>query len=191
MTVLAENFFHTDTWYVIRNLLIFFGVVFWLAIAYWVYKDARRRIEDPWLVATATLLGLIPPFLGALVYMLFRPPEYLEDVRERDLEIKELEERLARYELRCPVCRAAGRSDVPRLPGLHDQAQAGMRHVQGSARAALAGVSLLRDADRADADARPRHSRRAAPPPHPAALTHGAARRVTFRRRWPSSGPSS
>ncbi|MBA3716717.1 MAG: zinc ribbon domain-containing protein [Actinobacteria bacterium] len=106
MTALAVSFFHSDTWYVIRNLLIFFGAIFWLAVAYWVYKDARRRIEDPWLVAMATLLGLVPPFLGTLVYMLFRPPEYLEDVRERDLEIKELEERLSRYELRCPVCRA-------------------------------------------------------------------------------------
>jgi RNA polymerase subunit RPABC4/transcription elongation factor Spt4 len=107
VTVLAADFFQSDTWYVIRNLLIFFGVIFWFAIAYWVYKDARRRIEDPWLVAIATLLGLIPPFLGALVYMLFRPPEYLEDIRERDLEIRELEERMSRFELRCPVCRAA------------------------------------------------------------------------------------
>ena len=103
MTTLVADFFHSDTWYVLRNLLIFFGVIFWLAIAYWVYKDARRRIEDPWLVAMATLLGLVPPFLGALVYMLFRPPEYMEDIRERDLEIRELEERMARFELRCPV----------------------------------------------------------------------------------------
>jgi hypothetical protein len=107
MTALGADFFHSDTWYVLRNLLIFFGVIFWLAIAYWVYKDARRRIEDPWLVAMATLLGLVPPFFGALVYMLFRPPEYLEDIRERDLEIRELEERMSRFELRCPVCRAA------------------------------------------------------------------------------------
>lgn len=107
MTAIGASFFHSDTWYVLRNLLIFFGAIFWLAVAYWVYKDARRRIEDPWLVGMATLLGLVPPFLGALVYMLFRPPEYLEDVRERELEIKELEERLSRYELRCPVCRAA------------------------------------------------------------------------------------
>src|SRR6266508_634190 len=101
---LAVDFFHTDTWYVIRNLLIFFGAVFWLAVAYWTYKDARRRIEDPWLVAMATLLGLVPPFLGAFVYMLFRPPEYLEDVRERELEIKEMEESLGRgRHQNCPV----------------------------------------------------------------------------------------
>jgi predicted amidophosphoribosyltransferase len=54
----------------------------------------------------AVVLGLIPPYLGALVYMLFRPPEYLEDVRERELEIKAMEERLARRDLHCPVCRA-------------------------------------------------------------------------------------
>jgi hypothetical protein len=91
---------------VIRNLTFFFIGVFWLSIGFWVYKDARRRIEDPWLVAMATLLGLVPPFVGALIYMLFRPPEYLEDVRERELEIKAIEDRLARAELHCPVCRA-------------------------------------------------------------------------------------
>jgi hypothetical protein len=100
-----HKFFHSGTWYVIRNLLIFFAVVFWLAVGFWVYKDAKRRIEDPWLVALATILGLVPPYLGALVYMLFRPPEYLEDVRERELEIKEMEERLGGFG-RCPVCRA-------------------------------------------------------------------------------------
>jgi hypothetical protein len=102
----VHNFFHSSTWLVIRNLALFLVLVFWLAVAYWVYKDARRRIEDPWLVAMATILGLLPPFLGALVYMLFRPPEYLDDVRERELEIKAMEERLARRELHCPVCRA-------------------------------------------------------------------------------------
>ncbi len=102
----VHDFFSSGTWQVIRNLLLFFLVVLWLSVAFWVYKDAKRRIEDPWLITMATILGLIPPFLGALVYMLFRPPEYLEDVRERELEIKAMEERLARRDLHCPVCRA-------------------------------------------------------------------------------------
>ena len=101
----VNDFFDSGAWMVIRNLTIFFVAVFWLATAYWVYKDARRRIEDPWLVAMATLLGAIPPFLGPLIYMLFRPPEYMEDVRERELEILAIEERLAERDLRCPVCR--------------------------------------------------------------------------------------
>jgi hypothetical protein len=101
------NFFSAGTWAAIRNLTLFFVGVFWLSVAFWVYKDARRRIEDPWLVGMASVLGLVPPFVGALVYMLFRPPEYLEDVRERELEIKAMEQRLSRrVELHGPVCRA-------------------------------------------------------------------------------------
>ena len=54
----VDDFFDSGTWLVMRNLGLFFIGVFWLASAYWVYKDARRRIEDPWLVAVATVLGL-------------------------------------------------------------------------------------------------------------------------------------
>lgn len=101
-----DDFFESGTWAVIRNLSIFFVVVLWLATAFWVFKDARRRIDDPWLVAMATLLGLVPPFLGPIIYLFFRPPEYLDDVRERELEIRAIEERLAQASLQCPVCRA-------------------------------------------------------------------------------------
>jgi RNA polymerase subunit RPABC4/transcription elongation factor Spt4 len=102
----VHDFFHSSTWYVIRNLAIFFVLVFWVATVYWVYKDARRRIEDPMLVWVSTVLGVVP-FVGPLIYMLFRPPEYLEDVRERELEIKAMEESLGRGRRQhCPVCRA-------------------------------------------------------------------------------------
>ncbi len=102
----VNDFFDSTTWLLIRNLSLFFVFIFWVATVFWVYKDARRRIEDPWLVAVATVLGAVPPFLGPIVYMFFRPPEYLDDVRERELEIKAMEERLARRDLHCPVCRA-------------------------------------------------------------------------------------
>jgi hypothetical protein len=101
----VAGFFDSQTWIVARNVGLFFLAVFWLSVGYWVYKDARRRIDDPWLVAMSTLLGLIPPFLGALIYMLFRPPEYLDEVRERELEIRAMEGRLRSHDLRCPVCR--------------------------------------------------------------------------------------
>ena len=102
----VSDFFDSEAWFVIRNVTLFFLVVFWLASAYWVYKDARRRIDDPWLLAMAVALGVFPPFVGPLLYMLFRPPEYLEDVRERELEIKAMEDSIDVAE-RCPVCRAA------------------------------------------------------------------------------------
>jgi len=102
---LLADFFDSEGWLVTRNLGFFFLVVFWLAVGYWTYKDARRRIQDRWLVAMATVLGLVPPFVGAVIYMLFRPPEYLEEVRERELEMKALQA-LRPSEERCPVCRS-------------------------------------------------------------------------------------
>jgi hypothetical protein len=101
----VHDFFHSSTWYVIRNLVVFFVVVFWIATIYWVYKDSRRRIEDRLIVALSVVVAVVP-FIGPLVYMLFRPPEYLEDVRERELEIRAIERRLGGRDLRCPVCRA-------------------------------------------------------------------------------------
>jgi hypothetical protein len=97
----VNDFFDSELWLLIRNVTLFFILVFWLASAYWVYKDAKRRIDDPWLLAMAVALGLFPPFLGPLIYMLFRPPEYIEDVREREPDD---EESLGGE--RCPVCRA-------------------------------------------------------------------------------------
>ncbi len=101
----AHDFFSSGTWEIAWRLALFFVAIFWLSLVYWVYKDARRRIEDPWFVTMAVVLGAVP-FVGPLVYMLFRPPEYLDDVRERELEIKGMEERLSRRDLHCPVCRA-------------------------------------------------------------------------------------
>jgi len=102
----VNDFFDSTEWHLIRNLGLFFVFVFWLATIFWVFKDARRRIADPWLVAMAVLLPIVVPFIGPLIYMLFRPPEYLEDVRERELEIKAMERRLGGRDLHCPVCRA-------------------------------------------------------------------------------------
>ncbi len=102
----THDFFSSGTWLVIRNLGLFFVAIFWLASLWWIYKDARRRIEDPWLVGLAVVLGVVVPFLGVFIYMLFRPPEYLDDVRERELEIKAMEDRLSKRDFHCPVCRS-------------------------------------------------------------------------------------
>jgi hypothetical protein len=86
------------------NLLILFLVVLWFALVYWTYADARRRMLDPMLVGCATAASLFP-FVGTIVYMIVRPPEYLEDRHERELEVAAAEARLANFEeLSCPHC---------------------------------------------------------------------------------------
>ena len=92
------------------DLLILFVVVLYLSLIYWTYADARRRILDPILVGCATAASLFP-FVGTVVYVILRPPEYLEDVRERDLEIRAMEKRLGGRDLHCPVCRAEVEED--------------------------------------------------------------------------------
>jgi RNA polymerase subunit RPABC4/transcription elongation factor Spt4 len=86
------------------DLLIVFLVVLYLSLIYWTYTDARRRIEDPMLVGCATAASLFP-FVGTIIYLVLRPPEYLEDVRERDLETQAIEARLEDVDRGlCPHC---------------------------------------------------------------------------------------
>lgn len=86
------------------NLLILMLVVVWLALIVYTYLDAKRRISDPFLVGCATLASFIP-YLGSAVYAIVRPPEFLEDAHERELEIKAAELRVKQLtELSCPGC---------------------------------------------------------------------------------------
>ena len=86
------------------NLLVLFLIVGYLALIYWTYLDARRRIEDPVLIACATAASLFP-FLGTIVYTILRPPEFLEDREERELELRAAELELRqRIENSCPHC---------------------------------------------------------------------------------------
>jgi Double zinc ribbon len=98
------------------DLLILFVVVLYLSLIYWTYADARRRIEDPMLIGCATAAALFP-FVGSIVYMILRPPEYLEDVRERELETRAAEARLREAEQRCPHCDTRVERDFVRCPG--------------------------------------------------------------------------
>jgi len=98
------------------DLLILFVVVLYLALIYWTYSDARRRIEDPMLVGCATAAALFP-FVGPVIYLILRPPEYLEDVHERELEVQAAESRLHQLERSlCPHCDYRIEPDFVRCP---------------------------------------------------------------------------
>jgi hypothetical protein len=92
------------------NLLVFFLVVIWVALVYWTYADATRRLDDPLLIGCATVASLFP-FIGTIVYTIVRPPEYLEDAHEREVEVMAAEKRLALLENR--TCRNCGSEIEP------------------------------------------------------------------------------
>lgn len=99
------------------KLLILFVVLVWLALVYYTWSDARRRITDPILIGTATVMALVLPFAGSIIYMVVRPPEYLDDVRERELEMQAAEARLLQSGLLlCPHCDFPAQPDFLRCP---------------------------------------------------------------------------
>ena len=106
MSASLSAVFHSTPFIAARDLALLSAALVWIGSAFWTHRDATRRIDDGLLVAAATFLGLVP-VAGPLVYLLFRPPETLEDVRARRIELRALEARLSRREPRCPGCRTA------------------------------------------------------------------------------------
>jgi len=84
-----------------KNLCTLFMVVIDFALIFWVYRDANRRGAMGWFWALATLVF---SFAGWIVYLMVRPPEFVEDARERELEIRTREAELARDYESCPSC---------------------------------------------------------------------------------------
>ncbi len=89
----------------------------WIALIVFTFIDARRRISDQFLVACATAASFFP-FVGTVVYTILRPAEFLEDVRERDIEMKSAETELRHLEANsCHKCGFATQPDFIRCPG--------------------------------------------------------------------------
>jgi Double zinc ribbon len=100
----------------VATLFLLLLVVLWLALIVYTYLDARRRISDPFLVACATVASFFP-FVGTAVYAIVRPPEYLEDAHERELEIEAAELRVRQLrDQSCPNCEYPVEKNYLRCP---------------------------------------------------------------------------
>jgi len=103
------------------NLLGLFLAFVWLALVYWTRVDAKRRIKRP---------GARRLRDRALAVPLRRhdhlpdpaPPEYLEDIRERELEMAAAEARLAQVSyLACQQCGNEVEKDYLICPACHSR----------------------------------------------------------------------
>jgi hypothetical protein len=137
-----SNFFDSGLWSAASLLLQVFAVALWLALVYWAYQDAKRRLTSQPLIAASAAVSFFIPFLGPIIYLVLRPPEYLEEARERQLEVAELERRLSELGER------RSREEIDRLlAGGEDAADAGLK-------SALKRVGALTRDDLADLDLR-------------------------------------
>jgi len=98
------------------TLVLLLLIVVWLALIVYTFLDARRRIADPFLVACATIASFFP-YIGTIIYTIVRPPEFLEDAHERELEIKAAELRVRQLrEQSCPNCEYPVEKNYLRCP---------------------------------------------------------------------------
>jgi hypothetical protein len=98
------------------TLVLLLLIVLWLALIVYTFLDARRRIADPFLVGCATIASFFP-YIGTAVYTIVRPPEFLEDAHERELEIKAAELRVRHLrEQSCPNCEYPVEKNYLRCP---------------------------------------------------------------------------
>ena len=145
MLPLAYFGIESNAFNLVVDLLILFVAVLYCALLYWTYADARRRIEDPMMIGLAVVVALFP-FVGVLIYIILRPPEYLEDVRERELETHAAEARLHQLDYGlCPALRLSDRARVRALPELPAQAQGALRELCQAAGPGVDDLPLLRD----------------------------------------------
>jgi RNA polymerase subunit RPABC4/transcription elongation factor Spt4 len=94
------------------QLVGLFFLVLWLALVYWTFADAMRRGATSWFWGA---IALLLPFLGTLIYLIVRPPEYALDARERDLELAVLEREVRQTNL-CPNCNSLVEKDYLLCP---------------------------------------------------------------------------
>lgn len=87
-------------------LAVTYVLVLLVALAYNVVRDARRRSTSIFFALFAFLLAFIPPFLGALIYQVIKPPRTLDEERALALEEQILSEPASTGpETRpCPTC---------------------------------------------------------------------------------------
>ena len=90
----VTSFFSSGLWSALSLLIEVFLVLLWLSLIWWTYQDVRRRTENGTFVAVALVLVIVLPFFGAVIYLIIRPPELLDEARERELELVALERRL-------------------------------------------------------------------------------------------------
>ena len=169
------------------NLLVIFLIVVYLALIYWTYLDARRRIEDPVLIACATAASVFP-FVGTVDLhdpAPARVPRGPRGARARAARGGAPAAAADRAVL--PPLRVPDRRQLPSLSQLRAAAAQSLPKVPQAARPEVGDLPVLRDRGSQDPRAAgARDTGQASPPP-------GRGRRAAgiggAQRRWAEPRP--
>ena len=87
-------------------------------MAIWTFRDIRARSRDILAQILATLLVLVLPIVGLVVYLMLRPRETLADAYERSLEQEALLQAIEEPEV-CPGCGQRVKGSYLYCPACH------------------------------------------------------------------------
>ncbi|RLD00439.1 MAG: zinc ribbon domain-containing protein [Chloroflexi bacterium] len=89
-------------------------------ITIWTFRDIHARSRDFLAQILATLLVIVLPIIGLVVYLMLRPRETLAEAYERSLEQEALLQAIEEPEV-CPGCGQRVKSDYLYCPACHTQ----------------------------------------------------------------------
>lgn len=87
----------------------------WFALVVWTYRDITSRSTNAFTQIFSTLVVVLFFVPGALIYLILRPRETLDEAFQRSMEEEYLLQDLDDYPL-CPACRRAVRDDFVFCP---------------------------------------------------------------------------
>ena len=87
-------------------------------IVIWTFRDIRARSRDFLAQVLATLLVIVLPVIGFIVYLMLRPRETIAEKYERSLEQEALLQAIEEPEI-CPGCGQRIKSDYLFCPSCH------------------------------------------------------------------------
>jgi len=86
-------------------IFLSYALVLWLSAVIWVYRDVKKRTDDPASQAIAVLLVALFNVPGLIVYLVIRPQTTLADNYERSLEAEAILHELQLTTNSCQTCR--------------------------------------------------------------------------------------
>ncbi len=95
--------------------LVTFFVLFWASTVVWTWRDIRSRTQDFVTQILATVLALLFPIAGLLIYMILRPRQTLAEIYERQLEEESLLAEMTERQT-CSNCHARIEGDFQVCP---------------------------------------------------------------------------
>jgi hypothetical protein len=93
-------------------------IALWGGMGIWAFRDIRARSRDILAQLLATLLVLVLPVIGFIVYLMLRPQETLAEAYERSLEQEALLQAIEEPEI-CPGCGQRVRGEYLFCPSCH------------------------------------------------------------------------